>query len=424
MSGRVHVTAVSAVLGALGLTGVVLLATAPMTAPRANAAQVVMADPTDQVEPTDPTITDDPGAGPLDTPEPDPTVTVTITTSPDPTVTRTRTVTPRPTKTATKPPKPKPTATATKTAPLAPPPTLESTPFNTAPAIPSSAPLITPSTQPVETPAPDPMVSLALASPTPTPSPSESLDAAASFDDPTPDSVPIEIRNASPEYDQLTLSRKLAIPGVLLAVLVMLGVLIFEGRVRRLAHAAAVRKAGPRSPGRHRGDELPAGLPMPGYPIYHGGTAYAPIISFVPVQGYPNVPGAPQGYGAQDPQGYGLPYDPHGYGDAYGVVYEQGHPGYGHPGDGGPIALPAGMTGAAEPWPRADAQGPAGPGAGSGLAMPGTGPQNGDQLAPGPWSPDAGARDTTLQAPLPGAVPADKPSAGLLGLFGRLRRKG
>ncbi|MFB9250724.1 hypothetical protein ACFFWE_20995 [Sphaerisporangium melleum] len=410
-------TAVSAVVGALGLTGAVLLATAPMTAPKAN-AQVVRADPTDQVEPTDPTITDPGGLD--ESPEPEPTVTVTITESPDPTVTRTRTVTPKPTKTA------KPTAkpTATKTAPVVPPPapTYENTP-SSLPVIPPTPPVDTPLT-PAETPAPDPMLSLALATPTPTPTQSETeaLDA-MSFDDPTPDSVPIEIRNATPEYDQLTLSRKLAIPGVLLAVLVMLGVLIFEGRVRRLAHAAAIRKAGPRTPGRHRGDGFPVGLPMPGYPVYHEGAAYAPIISFVPVQGYPGMPGS----GPSAPLGYGNPQDPHAYDpQAYGAVFDQGPVGHARP---GPIALPAGMSGPADPWPRDGVQEP--PAGGGDMAVAGTaafpavGETKEPQGATGPWTPapeGTAKPDATLQAPLPmpGTTVQDaKPRSGLLSRFSR-----
>ncbi|WP_248963768.1 hypothetical protein [Sphaerisporangium perillae] len=441
-----RMTAVSAVVGSLGLTGVVLLATAPMTAPRANAAQVSMADPT-QVEPVDPSMTDDPGAEPDG---PDPTVTVTITESPDPTVTRTKTITPKPT--ATKAPKP----TATKTAPVQPPASVA--PPTSAPAIPSNPPILPTTPLPSESPAPDPLVSLALASPTPTPSPSESTEAASSsFDDPTPESVPIEIRNASPEYDQLTLSRKLAIPGVLLAVLVMLGVLIFEGRIRRVAHAAAIRKAGPRSPGRHRGDDVPpGGLPMPGYPIYHGGTAYAPIISFVPVQGYPNVPAPgsslppgygqdPQAYGAApyDQQGYGASYDQQGYGaqspQGYGSPHEQGAAGYGYEqGLAGQIALPA------EPWTRAEAQEHSGGPSDGGLSdatetFPAVGPRPmpGEPLAgtpvardPMPGAPSLGepASGTpvdgawpgaTLQGPLPPAAEDGKPRRGVLGRFRR-----
>lgn len=375
MSGRVRVTAVSAVVASMGLTGVVLLATAPLTASRADAAQVAMADPT-QIEPRDPTITDDPGTD--QSPQPEPTVTVTITTSPDPTVTHTKTVNPKPPAKASKTPKP----TATKTSPIEPPPTSVEPPPTSAPVIPSSEPLV-PTSQPPADVAPEPQVSLALVTPTPTPS--ETSEPSPSFEEPTPDSVPIEIRNASPEYNQMELSRRLAVPGVLLAVLVMLGVLIFEGRIRRTAHAAAVRRAGPRSPGQHR-DDVPGPYPMPGYPIYHGGTAYAPIISFVPVQGFPGGP--------QDPQGYG-------------VAYEQGL--------SGPLPLAAGPS---EPWPRREdveylGDSPATFQASSGQPLPGE-PLPGEPPA-GVNPPPAGGEQATLQAPLPGG----KPGRGLLGRFRR-----
>ncbi|MEU8265719.1 hypothetical protein AB0B89_01025 [Sphaerisporangium sp. NPDC049002] len=392
MSGRARMTAVSAVAASIGLTGAVLLVTAPMTAPRANAAQVALVDPT-WVEPGNPDITDSPAD---QSPEPEPTVTVTITESPDPTVTRTKTVDPKPTAKATKTPKP----TATQTSPIEPPtPTLEPPPVSP-PAIPTSEPLVPTTQPPAESVAPEPQVSLALVSPTSTPS--ETSEPSPSFDEPTPDSVAIEIRNASPEYNQMELSKKLAIPGVLLAVLVMLGVLIFEGRIRRTAHAAAVRRAGPRSPGRHR-DDVPGAYPMPGYPIYHGGTAYAPIISFVPVQGYPGGPG--------------VPYDPQGY----GIAYEQGL--------SGPLPLAVGPS---EPWPRREDHPHPGQGPESTPTFPAAGPQPlpGEPPAgvnpppPGGVNPPAsggvnppppGGQQATLQAPLPDG----KPSRGLLGRFRR-----
>ncbi|WP_344950765.1 hypothetical protein [Sphaerisporangium flaviroseum] len=391
MSGRVRMTAVSAVVASMGLTGAVLLVTAPMTAPRANAAQAVMAEPT-KIEPTDPTITDEPGAEPE---EPDPTVTVTIIDTPAPTVTITRTAKP-----TTKPKAPKtPKVTVTRTPVM--PPSTQSVP-TTAPVIPPN-PL--PSTQPpVESLVPEPQVSLALVSPTPTPLPSETAEPSPSFEEPTPDSVPIEIRNASPEYNQLELSRKLAIPGVLLAVLVMLGVFIFEGRIRRMAHAAAIRKAGPRAAGRHRGDDFPGAYPMPGYPIYHGGTAYAPIISFVPVQGGYPVEGSPLPHGRQ---GHG-PYDQAPYDQA---PYGQGH--------GAQIPLAPAPS---EPWPRRDDYEHLGHGPDATAAFPVAGarpPLPGEPMAGGfpvPGQPPTGGEKATLQGPLPAH---GKPRRGLLGRFRR-----
>ncbi|GAA1278135.1 hypothetical protein GCM10009677_35490 [Sphaerisporangium rubeum] len=357
-------TAVSAVVASLGLTGVVLLAVAPMTTPRANAANAAVADPT-SVEPEWGDVTDS------GTPEPDPEVTVTVTQEPDPTVTKTRTVAPDPTKTIKVTKKPKPPAS--NTAPVVPPAATQPPPTSM-PVLPTNAPVDSPTPPATESPVQDPQLSLAPVDPPSDPGPTP----AASFEEPTPDSVPIEIRNASPEYDQLTLSRKLAIPGVLLAVLVMLGVLVFEGRMRRMAHAAAVRRAGPRSPGRHRGDpEMP---PMPGYPIYQNGAAYAPIISFVPV--HPGHYGDPQ----QQPYGYQYVYDPNAAFGQHGVP----HPGMG---------MPTGMYGPAEPWPRT-----ADPGATTGM------PADPQQAPHGPTG--------TVQAPIPGA-----PAAGRHRGVGRFFRR-
>ncbi|MBT2230889.1 hypothetical protein [Nonomuraea sp. NEAU-A123] len=162
--------------------------------------------------------------------------------------------------------------------------------------------------------------------PTETPPTTPSLTSAES---PTDESIPLELRNAAPEYDQQTVARQLSIPALILVLLALFAVLIFEGRLRRMAHAAAVRKAGPQSgpgqpgfPGVPGGPGAPGGPGPTGYPAgpgyataafpapgYPGGTAYAPIISFVPVQTYP---GGQVQYGAvyQDPNMYGQP----GYG--------------------------------------------------------------------------------------------------------------
>ncbi|MFC6087223.1 hypothetical protein ACFP1K_39075 [Sphaerisporangium aureirubrum] len=398
----------SAVVASLGLTGLVLLATAPMTSPKANAANAAMADPT-QVEPTDPTITDSESP---DAEETEPTVTVTITEEPDPVVTKTRTVTPRPTRTVkvTKSPKPR----ASSTSPVAPPPTVSQAPPSGLPVLPTNPPIDTPPPS-AEPTVPDPQLSLSLATPTP-PTDTAAAAPSASFEDPTPDSVPIEIRNASPEYDQLTLSRRLAIPGVLLAVLVMLGVLVFEGRIRRMAHAAAVRRAGPRPPGRHRGGD--DGLPMPGYPIYHGGTAYAPIISFVPVQNYPG------GY-PQDPQQFGDPQvigDPQAYGaQPYGPGYDPADAHFEQPPStpySSGVVLPAGMSGPSEPWPR-----PAAPDAT--MTFPGSPPADmgrageGVTLQGSPLPGGAQGPTGTVQGPLPGG-----PESGKRRGLGKLFRRG
>ncbi|GIH91473.1 hypothetical protein Psi01_21030 [Planobispora siamensis] len=146
--------------------------------------------------------------------------------------------------------------------------------------------------------------------PTATPEPS-----ASSFE-PDSSTVPYEIRNAGSEYNTTALSQQLGIPALILVLLVVFAILIFEGRLRRLAHAAAVRRAGPRA-------VEPAAYPAgPGYasagfphPAYQGGAAYAPIISFVPMQMYPPV--YPEGY---VPEQYPHGYDPAAYDQ---TLYEQ-----------------------------------------------------------------------------------------------------
>ncbi|WP_344884051.1 hypothetical protein [Nonomuraea antimicrobica] len=239
---------------------------------------------------------------------PETTVTVTTTLgSPPPTddagdeapeTTVTKTVTATPTK-ASKTPTPK------KTTSSPPAPIPETTPQNPAP-IPSAEvpPVIS------TTPTPEASVEMPAIAPTTgaASSPLPSQTQAASTEE-----VPLELRNAAPEFDQRTLTQNLSIPALVLVLLVLFAVLIFEGRLRRMAHAAAVRRAGPQMP---RPDVPPAGgYPAgPGYatagfaaPGYPGGTAYAPIISFVPVQTYPPAP--PQ-YGYLDPN---HPYPSQGY---------------------------------------------------------------------------------------------------------------
>ncbi|MFI6926622.1 hypothetical protein ACIBIZ_42285 [Nonomuraea spiralis] len=281
---RTRATAVSAIVLALGLTGV---GVAPFVGQSASASVSRAAfDPA--VEPCD--------AG--ETCDPQTTVTVTTTLgSPTPEdapeTTITHTVTASPTKT-TKAPKPPKTTTAptpppvqeTTQQPIAPLPTAQTTagPLPTEPTTEQSVEM--PSLAPSDTPT--------VASPSDTA--------------PTTDSVQLEVRKAAPEFDQKSLTQKLSIPALVLVLLALFAVLIFEGRLRRVAHAAAVRKAGPQAA--TRTDMPPPGYPAgPGYataafpaPGYPGGTAYAPIISFVPVQTYPT---AQPGYGPvyQDPYG-------------------------------------------------------------------------------------------------------------------------
>lgn len=301
---RTRATAVSAVILALGLTGAGVV---PFVIQSASASAVAY----------------DPGVDPCDAGEvcditPETTVTITTTMgtpTPDPETTITKTVT-APTKTTTK------TATAKqskKPSPSSTPSTPKTTPSQMQPLPTQSVdvPAVSPSTTPEET---EPAVVLPTVATTDTPTTTPSLTPTES---PTDESVQLELRKAAPEYDQQTVARQLSIPALILVLLALFAVLIFEGRLRRMAHAAAVRKAGPQSgPGQPGfpgapGGPGPSGYPAgPGYataafpaPGYPGGTAYAPIISFVPVQTYP---GGQVQYGAvyQDPNVYGQP----GYG--------------------------------------------------------------------------------------------------------------
>lgn len=298
-------TAVSAVLLSLGLSGVVLLAVAPLVGASANASAAVL----DPVEPCDVDV--------CMTPE-DPVTTITITTSlptptpEDPVTTVTTTVTPSSTPEQTTK-KPTPTQTTNPT-----PEQQDPAPLPTTDIPPVTLPE---EEDPVETP-PVTLPSVDTGTPPGQIVPSDQPPTSQG-----PDSVPLEVRNAAPEYDQVTLSRKLGIPALVLVLLALFAVLIFEGRLRRMAHAAAVRKAGPQPPGRHRAEPTePYGYPAgPGFagPI----PAYAPIISFVPVQTYPGGPAQyapvyqqpfitdPNAYGhPQDPTMYGHPQDPTMYG--------------------------------------------------------------------------------------------------------------
>ncbi|TDC05198.1 hypothetical protein E1267_20385 [Nonomuraea longispora] len=296
---RTRATAVSAIVLALGLAGA---GAAPFIVQSASASAAAY-DPVEGCNPgevcdaypenpeTTVTVTATAGEPPPDEPEEEQ----------DPETTITQTVTATPTKTKKSPTPKKTTKTATPSAtpssPQQPPP--QPLPTQSVEVPPSTSATATPE-ESVEMPAVAP-------SDTPTdPLPSETLPASS-------EEVPLELRNAAPEFDQRTLTQKLSIPALVLVLLALFAVLIFEGRLRRMAHAAAVRKAGPVGhPEMPPGGGYPAGpgyatagFPAPGYP---GGTAYAPIISFVPVQTYP---GGQVQYGAvyQEPQ----PVPPQGY---------------------------------------------------------------------------------------------------------------
>ncbi|MEU6717813.1 hypothetical protein ABZ897_40640 [Nonomuraea sp. NPDC046802] len=290
---RTRATAVSAIVLALGLTGV---GVTPFIVQSASATAAAYEPP---VEPCE--------AGECNTtPETTVTVTTTLPTpteeeEPETTVTRTVTASP-PKKSKT------PTPSQSKTT-KAPPSTPQETPTQDIAPLPSQS-IEVPSTSAPPT-SPEPSFEMPAVAPSDTPTaPPPSQSPVSSSEE-----LPVELRAAQPEFDQRDLTQKLSIPALVLVLLALFAVLIFEGRLRRMAHAAAVRKAGPPTAhpeGPPVGGGYPAGpgyaaagFPTPGYP---GGTAYAPIISFVPVQTYPS--GQVQ-YGAvyQEPP---QPYPPHG----------------------------------------------------------------------------------------------------------------
>ncbi|MFI9557025.1 hypothetical protein [Nonomuraea endophytica] len=266
---RTRATAVSALILAVGLTGA---AVSPFVIQAASASTYVFDPP--PVE----------GCEAGEVCDPEVTITQTVTESPEPEqpeTTITKTVTKSPTPKPTKTPKPKTTPTPKTSSPA----------IQPQPIAPSSN-VPTPSSEPPPSEAPVQLPTVAGSQP-----PTTAPTTPPASDEPTEESQQLELRNAAPEFDQRTLTQKLSIPALVLVLLTLFAVLIFEGRLRRMAHAAAVRKAGPAPdpqgypagpaytayPGAH-----PSGPhPPQGYPGYPGGTAYAPIISFVPVQTYP-----------------------------------------------------------------------------------------------------------------------------------------
>ncbi|HEX4812709.1 MAG TPA: hypothetical protein VFV66_08135 [Nonomuraea sp.] len=292
---RTRATAVSAIVLALGLAG----AGAMPFIMQSASASVTAADPVEPCDANDPACQTDPQT----------TVTVTTTlgtpTPGDvPETTITRTVTAAPTRTTKNPSPTK--STPPKTTSTPPPPATQ----NPQP-IPSQSVESPPSVAPSTSEPPPSFPSITPESSAPVVPPSQTQAASS-------EEVPLELRNAAPEFDQRTLTQKLSIPALVLVLLALFAVLIFEGRLRRMAHAAAVRKAGPLGGRPDLPPPPPGGYPAgPGYAsaggfpgaAYPGGTAYAPIISFVPVQTYPT---GPVQYGAvyQEP---GHPYPPQGY---------------------------------------------------------------------------------------------------------------
>jgi len=276
--GRAWVRAALSAIASVLLSGLIVVLAGFMI--RADAADNEPIEPCAPGQPCDPVTV---------------TVTQTITPTagrtsaePEPVVTRTVTVTPSPTAA------PRPTATVTL--PMV--PTQEERPQ-------------TSTTPSAEIAVPQPSVSLPTATePSPTPSP------VVSFAEPNPQTAAVEIRDAPPEYDKVTLSHRLAIPAAILALLALFAWFVLEGRLRRMAHAAAVRHAGPARP------DAAAGHPA--------GQVYSPVIGYVPVQPYPIVYPMAQWYGPMPPQGY--PQASQAYPQAYQghpQAYQPGYPAYG-----------------------------------------------------------------------------------------------
>ncbi|GAA3442190.1 hypothetical protein [Planomonospora venezuelensis] len=412
-------------LVSLGLAGTVTFAAASLTGshPADAATRLVAADPSEI-----PGCDVDPAAECSE--EPTPIVTVTITHNPgDPE--------PRPTTTSTG----QVTVTATVTVPPTTPPAT-TPPATTAPPattppvqVPTSAPVVEP--PPVTPSTTDPEVVFPSTEQTPTALPTASAEPTGGASaEPDPATAPYVIRNANSDYNTTALSRQLGILALILVLLVVFAILIFEGRLRRLAHAAAVRRAGPR-PADPSGYPAGPGFTSPGFPhaAYQGGAAYAPIISFVPMQMYPPV--YPEAYPTDQypqPEPYPQPYDqptvyappPTGpfdrppYPPEGTAAFHGGHPvpyggPQGHPGDlPGAPPPPAFGDFPADPFPRDPAlQGPPPQGPADrfpedpGLARPAPGPAVSSPMFHD--QPPFGPRAQSGPAPQEGAAPFGGP---------------
>ncbi|MFI0422414.1 hypothetical protein [Spongiactinospora sp. 9N601] len=295
MSRQGRAKAVSVLVVTIGLCGAGVLAAAPLIGSSAAAdagstRAVVAASPTKPEPPEN--------AGP-EVPEDsdlEPEVTVTVTVTPEDTdpveVTETVTVTPK------KPKKPKPTKPV-KTPPPAPDPTTaapqpQPLPSQEIPEIPANT-----ATADVPDPSVGQSVSLPAATATPLNTPPSS-QATMVTQAQTTEAIAVELREGTPETDRVRLSRQLGIPALVLTLLALFAVLFYEKKLRRMAHAAAVRTAGPGVAGD------PAAYPgypgYPGYPAgpgyvanyvpggYPAGPAYTTVVSFVPVPQQPVPP--------------------------------------------------------------------------------------------------------------------------------------
>ncbi|RJL33385.1 hypothetical protein D5H75_11380 [Bailinhaonella thermotolerans] len=87
----------------------------------------------------------------------------------------------------------------------------------------------------------------------------------------------------SRRQSEITLSRQASVTGLAVILFVIFGILLMEGKLRKVAHAAAVRAAGPRPPARHRRRKAAPEDPQPP----------APPVYTVPVYQNPSYPPAP-----------------------------------------------------------------------------------------------------------------------------------
>lgn len=291
--GRAHIRAASSAFASLALATLAVLTVGPAIS--ANAADNTPVDPCQpgECETVTVTITETPGISPSPTPTADPVVTQTVT------------VTPTPPKQDEDKQKTDPPKQRENTAPIH--TTQPSVPVYTDP---------NPVPNPVTSTTPEPEVSLPAATTPPesqeAPPAEQTPTQEVAFEAPTPESVPYEIRKATPEFDKPALANKLAVVAAVLVVLALLAWLMLEGRLRRVAHATASGRMGGRRA------KVSDGQGMVAYP----GMAPGYAVGFVPVQTYPvaypqqQPYGYPMPYGS--PQPYAVPQQPYGVPQAYG----------------------------------------------------------------------------------------------------------
>lgn len=305
MKGRAKIRAASSAVASLALATMAVFAVGPVISANAtdDPPMVEPCGPGEQCDVVTVTVTVTPGESPLPTPtvDPDdPVVTVRITVTPTPTAPVVTKTVSQQQQQRTESPEPLPIPTREQTVP-----TYDSVTEPPEPTVEPEVTLPPAATTQEETQTATPVVQT---QPTPT--------ATASFDEPAPETVPIEIRNATPEFDKSTVANKLAIVAAVMVALALSAWLMFEKRFRRIAHAAAAQKAGAKAGAAGKSQAVP------GHPA---STGYAPLVGFVPVQtytvaypqqpyGYPVPYATPQAYGqaVYGAQGYPSPYYPQG----------------------------------------------------------------------------------------------------------------